>query len=327
MRWKTAKETILLLPAAAAFALLIFRGETAASAAQTGLQTCLRSVIPSLFPFLVLTNLLLRLDIPGFLLGPLGRGFEALFRIRRTALPALFAGLIGGYPLGAEAAAESCSLGLCTKEEAGRLMIFANNCSPAFLFGLVGGMLPGGGRQAVFLLLLQWFVSLCLGILLGLGWRPSKAAAAPGAVSERSFFELFTSSVRGGGRSVLVICAYVVFFSVFSAFLPESPLLRGTLEMTGGILLLKGDSFALITAAFLTGWGGLSVACQVFSALEGSGITAWRYLPLRLLHGLLMALGALAMQFGIFYLLLFVTLMLSTVIFVKYCGNRAPCRV
>ncbi len=323
MRRKPIKELFLFLPAAAAFVLLIVCGEKTSAAAQSGLELCLHSVVPALFPFLVLTHLLLQLSIPSILLKSLGRGFEAVFGIRQTALPAFLAGLIGGYPLGADAAAESCRLGLCSEEEAGRLLIFANNCSPAFIFGLLGGKLPGGGQQAMILLGLQWFVSILLGVVLGIGHQPSEGKSLQTEGSKNSFFVRFTSSVKSGGRSVLNICAYVIYFSVFSAVLPASPLLRGMMELTGGILLLQPGRWSAVIAGFLIGFGGLSVACQVFSTLDGSGIQAGKYLPFRLLHGLLTAFGMMLLNFGHFYLLIYCVFLLGIAVFAKSCGNRS----
>ena len=323
MRWKRIKEALLFLPMTAAFALLLFRGETAAAAAQRGLDSCLHSVIPALFPFLVLTNLLLRSNLPRMLPDFLGRGFERLFHIRRTALPAFAAGLAGGYPTGAAAAAECCRLDLCSREEAERLLVFADNCSPGFLFGLVRMRLPGGVCHAFCLLLLQWVISACLGVLLGIGRSVSQREAKAPAAAETSISGRFASSVASGGRSALMISAYVVFFSVFSAFLPESALLRGTVELTGGILLLKESLLSEVAAAFLVGFGGLSVACQVISALEGSGLSARLYLPFRFLHGLLMALGTACLHFGVPYLLVFCCGSAAIVFFLKTCRKRA----
>ncbi len=239
------------------------------------------------------------------------------------AFPAFLAGLVGGYPLGAAAAAESCRLGLCSKEEAERLTIFANNCSPGFLFGLVGRMLPGSRHTALVLLLLQWNISACLGILLAAGQSPSEGAqSAEKATSPLPFLSSFVLSVRNGGRSILIISAYVIFFSVFTAFLPDSALLRGVVELTGGILLLDTVPWAETLAAFLVGWGGLSVACQVFAALEGSGISARRYLPLRLIHGLLMTLGMYLYHLNAGCLPVYGAALLAAAVFVKKSGNK-----
>ena len=322
MPHKTRKELFLLLPAVCGFGLLIINGEVAAAAAQAGLESCLHAVIPALFPFLVLTNLLLRLEIPEIVMRPLGKVFESLFRIRRTALTAFLAGLLGGYPLGAVSAAECCRLKLCTGEEAERLLVFANNCSPAFLFGIVSVRVSGGKTTALLLLAMQWLISVCIGILLGVGKTASQAGNSE-SPEMPSFFSRFTLSVRNGGHTTLLICAYVVFFRVLSSFLPGNALLVGSLELTSGILQLPAGAQSIVIAAFLIGWGGLSVACQVFSALEGSGLSARRYLPLRLLHGALMAIGAYLLHFSVLYLLIFALLLLGVVIIVKICGNRA----
>ena len=323
MRRIKVNELLFLLPAAGAFALLILRSGDASAAAQAGLSNCLRTVIPSLFPFLALTNLFLQLDSLKAMMGPLGTAFETLFAIRRTALPAFLAGFIGGYPIGAAAAAECCRLERCSKEEAERLLVFANNCSPGFLFGLVGGKLPGGRQSALILLLLQWLLSIFIGILLGAGRKRSKAAPGLPGNAGRSIFDIFTASVQNAGRSTLLICAYVIFFGVLTAFLPMSALLRGIVELTGGILLLPPGPQAEIIAAFLVGFGGLSVACQAVSALAGSGISAHRYLPLRLLHGSLMSFGMFCCHLGGIYILSYVALIVCVAVFVKIYGNRS----
>ncbi len=326
MRARSLKKLMLFLPVTAAFVLLILHGDIVSEAAKTSLKACFRSVIPSLFPFLVLTNLLLRLELPEGPANYLGRAFERVFHIRRSAFPALLAGLIGGYPVGAEAAAECCRLKKCSAEEAGRLLLFSNNCGPGFLFGLVGSMLPGGNRQALLLLLLQWMVSLGMGVILGLGHQPSKGECSADDSSSEPVYKKITGSVKNGARSVLLICAYIVFFQVFSAFLPKNALLRGLIELTGGVLLLSGPQVTAV-AAFLIGWGGLSVAFQVFSALEGSTVSAARYLPIRLLHAAVMAACVFLCQFGAVYPLLFGAGLFAAAFFVKTGGKKVFSKV
>lgn len=321
MRRRFMKEPVLFLPIAAALLMLILDGETASAAAKAGLDSCLRSVIPSLFPFLILTNLILRLELPRCFTDFPGRLFERVFHIRRSAFPAFLAGLAGGYPLGAEAAAECCRRKMCSPEEAVRLAVFADNCSPGFLFSLVGSILPGGNRQALKLLLLQWTVSAGLGVILGLGHEPSEYVSPEARVSGDSVFTKITASVKAGGRSVLTICAYVIFFQVLSAFLPEDALLRGIMELTGGVLLLSGPQSGAV-AAFLIGWGGLSAAFQVFSALDGCTAPPLRYFPLRMVHGLLMAVCVLLGQYGPVYPLVFAALAFAAAFFAKRCRNR-----
>ena len=137
---------------------------------------------------------------------------------------------------------------------------------------------------------------------------------------------MITGSVKNGARSVLQICAYVVFFQVFSAFLPKDALLRGLIELTGGVLLLSG-THSMVVAAFLIGWGGISVAFQVFSALEGSTVSAARYLSTKLLHGGIMAVCVFLFRFGAFYPLLFGAVLFAVAFFVKTGGKKVFSKV
>ena len=298
-RWKVLPPLFAL----AAYLLMSLYPRMASEAALAATEVCLRTVIPALFPFLVLTRLLLALPLPDAVLRLPGLLFERCFHIRRTAFPAFLLGLVGGYPVGAETAAAAFRRGDCSAEEASRLLVFSNNCSPGFLFGAAAAILPRGSHDALLLLCLQWSVSVWLGVLLGMG----KASSHPSDAAEKEkpppVSRLITTSVLSGGRSVLIVSAYVILFNAVSAFLPPIPLLRGMLEMTGGLISLKGGD-PLLPCAFLVGWGGLAVACQVFSAVSETGIPTGRYLPLRFLHGGCMLMAAWSIQRGSFYLLI-----------------------
>lgn len=296
-----AKQLLLFLPALGAFTLLALHSREAAAAAGAGMEACLRSVAPSLFPFLVLGNLLVEVGFPDSAFRLPGKVFERVFHIRGTALSAFLIGLLGGFPLGAAAASQAYRNRRCSREEAERLLIFSDNCSPGFLYGVVGARSLGSFGDPLCLLILQWGISLWLGLLLGIGKRPSCTEEGTPAVRRLSVPALLVRSVSSGARSLFYICAYVVFFTVLGSCLPRMPLLLGTLELTGGILLCSGPE-DLPAAAFLLGWGGFSAAFQVFAAALEGGIPVCRYLPLRLLHGLLMAVCVSCLRLGLQYL-------------------------
>lgn len=119
-------------------------------------------------------------------------------------------------------------------------------------------------------------------------------------------------------QSTLSICAFVTFFSVaiqllthFGVFstlasalaevfaplgLTEAwavRLLTGLIEISSGVWSLSGTG-ALVgrvsMAAFMLGWAGLSVHCQVLSFLADSGLSTRTYIFGKLLHGGLSAL-------------------------------------
>lgn len=271
--------------------LLAFPRETSAYAL-AGVELCLRSVIPSLFPFFVLTALFQERAVPqrlGALLAPF---FRRCFRLGGAGGSVLLLGLVSGYPVGAAAASALYRSGGCGKEEARRLLITANNCGPAFLLGILGGKVFGRTGPAFCLLVIHIAVTLWLALLLGA--LPGPLPGEQTAEAEPSpFAAAFSAAVVRAGSAVLTVCAYVILFSVPVRFLPEIPLLRGFVELTGGLAAMKGSSPEnAAAAAFLLGWGGLSVCAQVLRHAREAGLSAAPYAAGRLLHGLVSALTA-----------------------------------
>ena len=271
--------------------LLAFPRQVSAYALE-GVELCLRSVLPSLFPFFVLTALFQYRALPlrlGTLLEPV---FRRCFRLSGAGGSVLLLGLVSGYPVGAAAATALYRSGGCGRDEARRLLVIANNCGPAFLLGILGGRVFGETGPAFCLLGIHIAVTLWLGLLLG---------SLPGPEPQRTAAELrviplsaaFPQAVLRAGGAVLTVCAYVILFSVPLGFLPEWPLLRGLLELTGGLTALSGlspENAAL--AAFLPGFGGLCVCAQVLRYAAEAGLPILPYLGWRLLHGLVSALAA-----------------------------------
>ena len=135
-----AKRYALGLGAGIGFLLLILDGRTALAGAAAGIELCIKSVIPTLFPFFVLSDVLICALWGGksSLLRPLGR----LFGMPEGAESLLLSAFLGGYPVGTKEVSKACASGQLKKEDALRLLSFCNQPGPAFLFGMVGPCLP-----------------------------------------------------------------------------------------------------------------------------------------------------------------------------------------
>ncbi|MEI3101559.1 MAG: hypothetical protein V8T45_07145 [Oscillospiraceae bacterium] len=89
-------------------------------------------------PFFVLSGLLNRLGLPGFLGRLLAGAASRIYGISGAGASALFIGLTGGYPLGAAYIADMERSGAITAKEGERLLAFCNNSGPTFIIGAVG---------------------------------------------------------------------------------------------------------------------------------------------------------------------------------------------
>lgn len=274
----------------AALGLLLARSAEAAQAVRDGLALCAGSVIPALFPFLAVSGLLTALDAGASpALGPLAR----LLGCSRAGARAFLLGLTGSYPVGARTVAQLYRRGGISRREACRLLLFSNNCGPAFILGVAGLGCFGSLRAGVLL----WGVHIlaALVIALALPRRAAEPPERPGSVPARpALVPALIAAVRDAAGTMVYICGFVVFFLVLTRLLTaltglEHPLPLGLLELTGGILRLSGTRGDFVLAAALMGWGGVCVHCQTAAVLEGSGLHVRGYLSAKAAQAVLSA--------------------------------------
>ena len=298
----------------ATLALMLYPKESMA-AVRDGLQLCYNVIIPSLFPFFVLSALVVDLGLAGHLGRALEGVMRPLFRVPGACAPAFALGFVGGYPVGARTALQLYEKGMCTKTEAERLLSFCNNSGPAFILGVVGAGVFASSRVGVLLYLAHAAASLCVGLLFRFYHSGSTATdkrPSPRFEAQR-FTVALTGAIKNSFLSTLNICAFVVFFTVvikllfLSGLLPAlaallgqllaplgftqawaERLLTGVIELSSGVWSLSGDGTLagkLSMAAFMLGWAGLSVHCQVLSFIGGSGLSVRTYIVGKFLHG------------------------------------------
>ena len=148
LRKKGVRDGLLGLTLLICAAALVAAPKEAIAGAKDGLALCFNVIVPSLFPFFVLSSLVVDLGLAAYL----GRAMEGLmrplFRVSGSCAAAVALGFIGGYPVGARTALQLYQQGLCSKTEAERLLAFCNNSGPAFILGVVGAGVFGDGRAS-----------------------------------------------------------------------------------------------------------------------------------------------------------------------------------
>ena len=303
LRQKKVRDALAALALLIATAALVISPGEAINGAKDGLALCFNVIVPSLFPFFVLSSLVVDLGLAAYL----GRAMEGLmrplFRVSGSCAAAVALGFIGGYPVGARTALQLYEQGLCSKTEAERLLAFCNNSGPAFILGVVGAGVFGSVRAGVWL----WLIHIFAALLTGLAFRRSGESGPPQYVTRNSpsrgpsLFAALVEAVRGGLTGMLSVCAFVIFFYVLASPLATlggrlGPLLVGLTELFSLTPLLPADGFGFVLAAGCAGWGGLSVLCQTAAVLDGSGLRLRSCLAGKLLQGLLSAGLALALR-------------------------------
>ncbi len=274
-------------------AILFFKNSQAtAEWVSRGLSLCAKRLIPSLFPFMVVSSLLCSAQAGDALFGALSRPFGALLGIGAHGTRALIIGWLCGFPVGAKCASSLFRNGYIGEHEYTTLLCVCSTPSPAFLIGGVGASMLGSPSFGIFLYILSLLCSLAVGSLLCIGKKASPRAKTVYAQKKASISlsASLTSAVSDAGVGMLNICAFVVFFSAFLGALDGmlSPLglpriIRSLIfclfELTSGIesVCALSPQKTLPLIALAMGWSGLSVHFQTISICGGMGKHTSRY--------------------------------------------------
>ena len=265
---KRSKLTAVL--SAGGLFLIILDGKTALSAATEGIELCLRSVIPALFPFFVLSNLL-----TGTVLGTEIAFLNSLcrwLRVPKGAESLVVTGFLGGYPVGAQCVANAWRKGQLSKTDAERMLSFCNNPGPSFLFGILGPILSANHAW------LLWAILILSGATVSL-----LIPAEPGTMRKQYRKQISLSeSVQQSVRVMATVCGWIVLFRICIGFwdrwilwalpLPCRVAVMGFLELTNGCLELStisNEGLRFILCAAMLGFGGICVTMQTVSVTQG----------------------------------------------------------
>ena len=149
-----------------AICLVIF-SRSNLEATRNGLELWAFTVVPSLFPFFVITNLLSKTNVVNILGKLLDKIMKPLFNVPGIGGFAFVMGLISGYPVGAKVVSDFRKQQLVTKDEGERLLAFTNNSGPLFILSSVGISLFGDTKTGILLLCTHILSCITVGIILG----------------------------------------------------------------------------------------------------------------------------------------------------------------
>ncbi len=289
------KETSAwLLPLMGMF-VLILDAKTALLGASDGIALCLQTVIPSLFPFLALSSMVVS-GLSGRVfrfLTPLGR----LLKIPVGSEYIWLVGSLGGYPVGARTLVQAKDNGLSDSQYV-RLMAFSCNCGPAFIFG-IGAHLFSNSIWCW----LTWLIHIAVSVLLAL-LTPGKDGRDQLQNSDIS--KSISPTITGAVQTMGLICGWVVLFRVLIAFmkrwflwaLPQwaQIVLMGMLELSNGctaLYAIEDEASRFVLFSMFLGFGGLCVTLQTLNICKDIGM----YIPGKLMHCILSGLIAATVVF------------------------------
>ena len=293
------------------FVMLLFPSEVF-EGAKSGLLLWFLTVLPTLFPFLLISRLLLDSCACSLLNKLLAPVISRLFGISAQGSFAFIVGFLCGYPMGAKITADLFHARQISKAEASYLLSFCNNTSPAFLIHYI----VLGYFQNPRLIFPSVLILYGTPILLTFFFRIKKHFASSNTTDITSPFTIskipscsLDFCLMDSSEAIVKIGGYIILFSVILNLLQKLPIshpfyqlfLLPSLELTNGCALLNKTTAQTIPLSFPiyyslcmghTAFGGWCALFQTGSMINGSGLSLNSYARKKLVTALVTSLFA-----------------------------------
>ncbi|CAG7649387.1 sporulation integral membrane protein YlbJ [Paenibacillus allorhizosphaerae] len=252
-----------------ALLMLAFPAE-ALQASLKGISIWWDVLFPSLFPFFVISEMMLGVGLVHFfgtLLDPLMR---PLFRIPGIGGFVMAMGFASGYPIGARLTSQLWEKGLVNREEGERLVSFTTSSDPIFLIGAVSVGFFHNPAIAGLLAAAHYGSAMLVGLLMRFHGKPvvgnnvQKPAegVSSGPIWRRAFEEMHAARLADGRplgvmlqkalgsavQLVMLLGGLVVFFSVVMEVLSSAGIMAYVYAGVDSVLSLFGVPVVLSKA-------------------------------------------------------------------------------
>ena len=311
-------NVIPLLLALVFFISLVTFPSVTGQAVSSALTMCAERLIPSIFPFMIASELLVRLEFAEITGKILGKPFKRIFGISENGAAAFVIGSLCGLPLGARYAISLFKTGRVSQVECEKLMAISNNAGIGFVVVGVGYGIWGSVDFGWLLYLCQIVAAITVGIMFFRTENRSYIAPVTNYFDKKPFPTLFCEAVSSSTTGILTVCAFAVFFTTLSSVITHacsllsipaifSATLGAFSEIASGCERLHefslsnapaNENSAKILTFFAIGFSGLSVHAQTLSACLESEIKFKKYILLKLACGVICAFtGAIILHF------------------------------
>lgn len=286
--------------------LYLFRfPQSAANGIRSGLILWYTSVIPTLFPFMLISNLILQFHLTKWIPQRLTWPLRTVFCCSHAGALAILIGFLCGFPLGAKICFDLEQTGQISKKERDFLFPFVNNPSPGFILSYLAAEQLHMKSRSFLLVISILGASALYGILYAFFRKKSKKEtflpvldSVPASKTENGF-SVIDHCIYDTIQNTLRLGGYILCFSLLSEAASqlvffEHPVLLcfcASIELTKGIAMLCDTKwsafFQLLLAQALTSFGGLSAAVQTAGICSLTGKEFTRYLKSRMIITLL----------------------------------------
>ena len=291
------------------FILMFLFPDAAFDGATSGLLLWFNTVFPTLFPFMLISSLIIQTNTLSFISKLFGPVFKYIFHISEHGVFAVLGGFCCGYPMGAKITAELVNSKRISEIEGSYLLSFCNNTSPMFVLSFIlmenvarfDLLIPG-----LCIFLLSPF--LCSYLFYALYYEKIMVASEKKPLLSQSrhlsFFQILDDCIMKSIESIVQVGGYIIAFSILitlaNTLIPKNSIIKlfliSFLEMTNGIVvissILNSSDLCWILTLALASFGGFCACAQTSCMINGTRISTKIYIIEKLITAIVTSLLA-----------------------------------
>jgi len=247
------------------------------------LQLWVNNLIPALFPFFIIADILINYNITSYIPKIIKDFCKYIFNITDNMLSILLLSMVSGFPSNARNTRTLYDKNLISLEEANHILIFSHFSNPIFILTTVGVFFFHYEKIGIVLLISHYFSNFLLGILFRNKFHFKKDNLI-NSWEQPNFGDTFIGAIRKAIDTILLICGIVLVFLMLSSIVIDlfningynAMIVKGIFEITIGIEALANLNLNMINkaviASMILAFGGISVHIQVLSQITGTKI-------------------------------------------------------
>lgn len=295
--------------------IIIINPKKYTSGTIAGLKLFFYSVLPGLFPFMLLTKILTELNVVEKFFSKFDKFTKFLFGTPGISLYVLFMSILSGYPIGAKIIADLYNKKIINATDAKKMSVFCTTSGPIFVIGSVGTLMFNSYKIGLILYFSHILSSILLGIICHI-FDKNKQNLQQNSINLQfsKNINIIAYAINETISSLFIVCAYITIFYLIGEILDYlnlfniisniiNPLLLklhlspvytknvvyGILEVTRGLKNLSSTATnaSIILSSGILSFSGLSIIFQSMSFLKQANLKTGTFVLSKILHSIL----------------------------------------
>lgn len=257
-----------------------------------GIELWKNSVFPSIFPILIISDLILSSNIINIISKFLGNAFEKIFKVSRYASYVFIMSVFSGCPSNAKYIKDLYDARVIDANECVKILAMSLLYNPLLILTITPFFTK---KDTIFLLSTNIIINLIIGFI-----NRNYHSSHNDQIKIKKNFDLVKSTNNAVNVLLLILGTIIIFITLSSIIPVDSPLLKGMLEITNGINMI-GESnylykYKMLFTGILLSFGGFSIIGQIKSIFKDTSLDYSLFYKSRIIHLILFILAIIIYQ-------------------------------